>query len=240
MTNELNSAQKVVQSNSFRTFFVLVILSIIGLIIFNTFRDLNKPIIIKSFSPKNSSTTSLVKGDFIAIEFSKPISDKMQKDLLLTLTPNTDFDKIWKTPTTLILTNEYKTNTLVSDQEYKVTVTYANKNLTSWSFKTVPYENLGNEQKFQKFVEGQASLQKDAQERLTKRPWLENLPIKEKSYVVLWDNSIESIVIQLYIRTGSYNTEAKIETIKGEIINRLNNLGIDTSKEKIIVDKLQI
>jgi hypothetical protein len=210
------------------------------LLFFNTIVDFLRPIYVSGHVPENKQITNIIKGDIIKVQFSKPVSDKDKKTLKFVTTPQINFDVLWKKPELAVLSNSYKSDVLQNATTYNVKVYKDEKLLKEWEFTTTTEEKLSDEQRFEKFARGQEALHEESQRILTERPWVEKLPIKERGYVVFWDEANESIVIQLYTRTGNYNTEDKINAARNEAIGKLEQLGIDTSKEKIDLQRLVI
>ena len=66
------------------------------------------------------------------------------------------------------------------------------------------------------------------------RPWLEKLPLKSKSYIIIFDWAKESIRVRMMIDTdSSLSREAQIAKIKTEAPKQLAEIGVDLNKEKI-------
>lgn len=214
---------------------VLFLLFVTLLVLSLTFRyQTNRvsisPLSIISTTPLNNTLNYRILQP-LSLQFSRPLSGEEKTVVQLISTPTFNTVSKWDDESrNLTLT---PTSPLETNREYSVTVVYP-KGTYSWKFTTISSDNLTLEDQLQlqtiadqKYATWQAEIFKNY-------PWFNELPVQTKKYFVFFDLGKKSFKAKLYpLSEGKTSIEKQIESLKSDVLNALQKLGIDTVKYKI-------
>lgn len=186
-------------------------------------------ITIMSVSPKNNSIDIGIFPE-ISSTFSKALTANEQGNITITTTPQVQGKKSWSTDEkTLIFT---PTTPLQQSTDY--TIHISGMGITStWSFTTVATQNVSAQDQQKAQSQADKNFGDQWKKVDTLYPWYDSLPLQTDSYFVYFDLDTRSFVGKLYPSSNSSVSEDnQVIQMKQEIIKKLEELGIDTTKYK--------
>ena len=237
---QLKDLQKIIKSNTTTTVSIVIIVLILLAGGVSYISNRIRPTEVESVFPPSGSTITRVKGELVSINFNKKLSNAEKNNIKVSITPTEKVNMIWKNNRTIVVENNSIKESLKVNQQYKLEITNNGNILQTIDFATGAYSALTEEQQFDQFKEGQESLHKEELRILQERPWVANLPIKDKKYIVYWSDTDTKLYAQLYIKTGSLDSTEKKEQVKKEIVTKLKEIGINTDAEIIEYQELNI
>jgi len=237
--NKLQTIQKLFSHRKTLAICSIALVLILGVFAFDYVVEVAKPIEVVGTYPVDNDISTILKGDLASITFSKQLSDSDKKNISTSINPQVTYTQKWRNNIVLILTNQNNDSILELNKKYNLTILLKNKLLKNISFTTSTYYSLDPNQRFNLFKEGQSEMQQEVKRISDKRPWVTKLPISKPTYVVFWDDTQETIRVQLYIKAGGLNTQQKIQAAKKEIQDTLSGIGI-SGQEKITYQELNI
>ncbi len=179
---------------------------------------------ILSVDPENNALINKIYPQ-IAVTFSKPITTFERSNISLSASPTIAGGKTWSLDQkTLFFTPK---DPLLPSTTYALSIKYGNTELTRWDFSTVSAANVS--------IEDQARAQSAADENVAKiqenilknYPWYNQLPLQTSSYFVYFEVDKKKFIGQLYSASNQF------AALKDEVINKLQSIGVDTSKLSI-------
>lgn len=180
---------------------------------------------INAISPGNSTTNAGIYQP-VTVTFSQPVSSP--NNILLTLSPTSKGTSSWSADnTTLTFT---PSEPLRTNSQYTATVTYNGMNYT-WSFTVVSDGNVSQEDIQKEQSQGDENFANWWNDVTTKYPWFEKLPLQTDNYFAYFDVERKTFVGKLYPKTsGPTSVDDQVNSMKGEIMTALTNLGINTAQ----------
>ncbi len=190
----------------------------------------NNPLSVTFVTPQNQSRAMSIYEP-ISITFSRPVSSPEQMHIQLTTHPNILGNYSWSEDNTTL--TFLPTSPLWTQNTYTINVNYAQNQLYSWSFSTIddPQDVPIEDQ-----IKNQAEADKDFGEWVdsiyTNYPWYDKLPLMTDNYFVYFDLDQKKFISKIYTQ-GQSTPQEEIQKYQGEIISRLESLGIKTAEFQI-------
>ena len=182
---------------------------------------------IASVSPENGTKNAGIYPT-VAVAFNKSIPSAERSSYTIALSSDIQGTTAWSTDgKTLSFTPQ---NVLVSNQSY--TATLSSKGLVYiWSFQVLPAENISEQDILKNIEESDAETKEIYEEFYTNYPWWDNLPIKDDRYFAYFDPDTKKFVGLLYpSRSTAASEESQTNTMKAEILSKLQALGINVNQ----------
>lgn len=202
----------------------LGLLTLIALVV-SAFPKPQVPPTVSTTSPSNGEEDAL--GILpIVITFEKELTQGQQEEIAISSQPQVSFSSLWQEGQRLQLTPR---TALAADTTYTNTVTFKEKPIYTFSFKTVATSAEVLAEELQQQTEGDLLFAEEERKFYQENPWYSKLPIVTTDYTIVYDFEKTAFRIRLTLPTGS--TDAKIAQTKLTSLQELGKIGVDPTSE---------
>lgn len=182
---------------------------------------------ILTVTPKNNTKSASV-FEKVSITFSRPVNTFEKSSIFFSAEPDIKGEKLWSLEQNVLTITP--SEPLLNNQQYLLKVRYFDQQFI-WSFTTVLLEEMSTEDQIQIQAKGDSRFNEIQEKIDATYPWLGNLPLQEQNYFVYFHVDQKQMVANLYPSTASETpVPQQIETMKTEILSRLQRIGVDIVK----------
>lgn len=189
--------------------------------------DQQKQLGVTSFSPVHGAR-NISAFTSITVTFIDPIPTTQQTTIKLSLTPSIEGKQTWSEDRKTVIYTPI--NPLETEASYTATLT-RDEGSASWTFTTASFnDSSSSDQEKLEEIRSQ-NVVKAENEFFQKYPWYNNLPLESENYFVYLDTE-KGILVGLIYPDPSSSTpiDTQVNSMKQEITNRLNSVGINTTQ----------
>jgi hypothetical protein len=164
----------------------------------------------------------------IAATFSRPLSSSEKAYVKMRVQPNIPGEIVWSSArdkATFIPSVHLLTSTT-----YTVTLSYGSSS-KEWSFTTVSDSAVSQEDQNNIQLQSDDLFGKWQSNLYSSYAWYDSLPLQTSDYYTYFDVNSKTFISDLYV---SPTDKGKIQSLKQEVIQQLQSLGIDTSTYKLV------
>ncbi len=217
--------------NKFKLFLLLIVF-LISLFLLGLSVVLSPKVLdVKQVSPlPNSKNVSLYPN--INLVFSRPLQKQEAQKLFISISPQIDYDSYFSSDNSSLTLIVKKS--LALDQKYTIKLSLLDKSFT-WEFTTVSSQKASQDELIRKQGEADLLYAQSEKEFLDKYPWYPNLPEPNDEYFIGFDSQNNEFFVDIYVqKSSSENQDLQAERTKQKVLVKLEEIGVDIDKYKIV------
>ena len=210
---------------------ILVLLFFVfGIIIFFKMNNPKTNIVPVSYAPSQQAT-KVSPFAAISVVFSRPATFDEEKNISLSILPETDNSALWRNDKkSIYFTTD---NPLSLSTQYQVTLTTLSNKFT-WYFTTASDTELSDQD--QAKLQGAFDLQyATVQQAFNKKyPWFDKIPPQNNDYFISFCTKTNTFDIYIFPKSKVNTPQpAQVTNLENEATQELKNIGVAVSSYKI-------
>lgn len=198
-----------------RPLFLVLAISTLLLVIIYLFSLFAPTPPIPSFSPLTGASFVPLNTP-ITLTFSTPLSNSARNKLIISTTPPISDAPRWNSSGDTVVLNP--STQLTKNTLYTITLTFRNKDLTSASFTTDPFDARDLQLQAVQQIADDKVFSAQVEKNLTRYPWLKYIPIITPSYNIFFNSPSSTFWITF--------TAPRTPELEAEAVAALKNIGV--------------